>query len=422
MIKIHKILIRNYKNLQVDDLKLSSFNLIVGPNNSGKSNFMQIFFFINSIINGSADNNEISFKKGRFDIIGSIVPDYFEKVRDSKKRMIFKIEFEDTISEFIYSYSIEIGWNYTKHEIPKIITLSLFIADESFDFKNKHSRGPSKNILKRTDTNLIMGDLLTKGYMTVIPNYLSGISLLKIVLNNEPNDHPYTIAFKNLESILKTETYYFSHTDLIFNEQSNRSTMVEGKTVSLNLTEEIIKLKSDEKLWKIFKLTLNQILKIDNVDTHSFDIPKSGKKEAPQETEKFNVIIYHHFKSLKLLNEFSDGTRLLIALIVKILSTKNELILIEEPENSLHPMALKNLVHFFRSFENEKQFIINSHSIILVNMIEPENVITSLCNNDGSSTLSKVSNMTELRKRLRNGHIVFSDVVFFGNEQDEEEI
>jgi predicted ATPase len=130
-----------------------------------------------------------------------------------------------------------------------------------------------------------------------------------------------------------------------------------------------------------------------------------------------------HFGALKQINALSDGTRLLVALLLKMLSSKNELILIEEPENSLHPKALVDLIYFFRSFEDEKQFFLNTHSIALINIISPENVIVANCENSGRSVFSKVTDLNELNKKLRKGHLVFSDAIFFeGNTSEEENI
>lgn len=66
MIKIDEIKIKGYKNIESAELKLGNFNVIIGPNNSGKSNFIQSISFINYIINSSLDEIEKSFAKGFF--------------------------------------------------------------------------------------------------------------------------------------------------------------------------------------------------------------------------------------------------------------------------------------------------------------------------------------------------------------------
>ncbi len=45
MIKIDEIKIKGYKNIKSAELKLGNFNVIIGANNFGKSNFVQSIFF-----------------------------------------------------------------------------------------------------------------------------------------------------------------------------------------------------------------------------------------------------------------------------------------------------------------------------------------------------------------------------------------
>ncbi|MBA7586782.1 hypothetical protein ES708_28787 [subsurface metagenome] len=77
---------------------------------------------------------------------------------------------------------------------------------------------------------------------------------------------------------------------------------------------------------------------------------------------------------------------------------------------------------FFKSYENERQFIINTHSIPLINTVKPEEVITAKCNMDGSSTFSNVTNIKELKRKLRQGYIVFSDLLLLEQEDEIDEV
>ena len=55
MKRIEALRIKGYKNIESAELKLSNFNVIIGPNNSGKSNFIQVILFLNYVINSSLD-------------------------------------------------------------------------------------------------------------------------------------------------------------------------------------------------------------------------------------------------------------------------------------------------------------------------------------------------------------------------------
>lgn len=45
---------------------------------------------------------------------------------------------------------------------------------------------------------------------------------------------------------------------------------------------------------------------------------------------------------------------------------------IEEPENSVHPWAIRNFVRAFREASEQKQIFLTTHSPILIDQIRPE--------------------------------------------------
>jgi len=61
-ISIKTIKARNYKSFKDIEINLSNFNVIIGSNSSGKSNFLSILQFFRDIINSGIEN-AISFKE-----------------------------------------------------------------------------------------------------------------------------------------------------------------------------------------------------------------------------------------------------------------------------------------------------------------------------------------------------------------------
>ena len=72
--------------------------------------------------------------------------------------------------------------------------------------------------------------------------------------------------------------------------------------------------------------------------------------------------------------EISVGTLQTIALLVAALSPGIPLVVIEEPENSIHPWALRNLVEAFRAASEKRQIILTTHSPILIDQLKPEEI------------------------------------------------
>jgi predicted ATPase len=84
-------------------------------------------------------------------------------------------------------------------------------------------------------------------------------------------------------------------------------------------------------------------------------------------TDKFNVPCP--------ANCLSDGTVKALALLVGILGRKHNTIIIEEPENYIHPWAAQALVEFLRDNFADRACILTTHSETILNAIKPREII-----------------------------------------------
>ena len=74
MIKLEKISIANFKNIDFADLNLRELNVLVGPNGSGKTNLLMVTAFLNHIIGGMSEAVTKLFKVGYDLKFGDILP------------------------------------------------------------------------------------------------------------------------------------------------------------------------------------------------------------------------------------------------------------------------------------------------------------------------------------------------------------
>lgn len=66
------------------------------------------------------------------------------------------------------------------------------------------------------------------------------------------------------------------------------------------------------------------------------------------------------------LDQMGEGVPSIAALLIELVTAKDKIFLIEEPENDLHPSALKALLEMILSSADRNQFIITTHSNIVV--------------------------------------------------------
>ncbi len=89
----------------------------------------------------------------------------------------------------------------------------------------------------------------------------------------------------------------------------------------------------------------------------------------------------------------SDGSLRFICLVTLLLQPIDLLpdtILIDEPELGLHPYAITILVSIFKQVAEDKQLIISTQSVELVNELEPDDVIV-VDQDEGASTFRRFS-------------------------------
>ena len=74
-------------------------------------------------------------------------------------------------------------------------------------------------------------------------------------------------------------------------------------------------------------------------------------------------------------SDLSAGTRRVIQIVVSLLFDKRSVMLIEQPEDSIHPGLLRKLIDLLRSYSDRSQIIFATHSSEVLDMLRPEEVL-----------------------------------------------
>lgn len=102
----------------------------------------------------------------------------------------------------------------------------------------------------------------------------------------------------------------------------------------------------------------------------------------------------------------SDGALLLTAYLVLAYGDTPEVILIEEPENGLHPSRLKMIIDLLRKMttgevgNRKRQVIITTHSPLLLNYCQPEEVRIVTRDAEGATQVTPLTDVPDIRRLL----------------------
>jgi hypothetical protein len=75
------------------------------------------------------------------------------------------------------------------------------------------------------------------------------------------------------------------------------------------------------------------------------------------------------------LSQLSDGTRRVIRAITALLFDKRSLMLMEQPEDSIHPGLLRKMIDVFRSYSGRSQIVFTTHSPQVLDILDPEEIL-----------------------------------------------
>ncbi|BBA71028.1 AAA family ATPase [Geobacter sulfurreducens] len=114
------------------------------------------------------------------------------------------------------------------------------------------------------------------------------------------------------------------------------------------------------------------------------------------------------------VEDVSDGTIQTLAMLVSIVDPRSTLLLIEEPENSVHPWIIKTLINRLRILSEKKPVIITSHSPVLIDMLHPHEAWI-VYKNGNETLIQKLTILdTDIEKSWKEGKYKLSDYLDSG--------
>jgi predicted ATP-dependent endonuclease of OLD family len=344
--ELQQITFKNYRSFQKGDLHINEFNLVIGPNNVGKSNIFRLLKSVINIIDEKHNMNEDS-KFITFNLEGY----RFNQLDfwDPKKPI------EVTLS---YSNGLSIYFNIDSQKMH----LSLSEEGEEINFSNFNNEYYHDYIKMLEDIKLsfnFFDDL--RG----TEEYLKGLDIQKTII--EAIDNP------DDENARKYAGYYSA------------------------VSHPLRRILNDKSLWVGKNFKRGEVSSTDfRMKEHLYlseELDKSGKQRLSTEKIKLK------------LSAVGSGVGQVISILTilykyKKLSSKFKyLLLIEEPEQNLHPHAVVRLFNILKK-EHDIQFVVNTHSPWLIDNPDVSKIYSIDKNKKDGSVIKHIRTASEIRSML----------------------
>ena len=380
---ISNIEIDGFKSLTGFTLKLrKGLNVLIGPNGVGKSNICQTLNLISSIASG--DLPETLLSMGGADAVFSKHSETRKIVikasgfccgglNTAKKKEVYDIGFKYEATIYLNGQKIELEERlsltrrkYDKKDSPYIPILEVISKDEGLEYSilNSNYVGDFKLPKKGVEIERDLDDSLW--------NFMPRISFACHLVWRDL----IRITTINIDPYIARQACDIVEPD-------------EMKSNGKYLSNALYQLSGDnEKLGEI-----NSIL--------SQTLPVDGKIE-PRYDDRLLKRYFSFITDSKTefsSHSLSDGTIKLLGLLVGIEDNDNCTMIVEEPENYLHPHAQQLIVEFLREMFDERVCLITSHSETILNCILPDELI--ICGQkDEETKCLRVEDEKELNESL----------------------
>ena len=356
---ISRIKLKNWKNFKEIDVPLKNRVFMVGPNASGKSNFLDVFRFLRDIAKpGGGLQNAVLDRGG------------ISKIRCLAVRAHPDVEVEIHLSEFD---SEEILWRYAigiKQE-PRGSRLPFLTYEKIWEGERLIRNRPDKEDEKDKER-------------------LTQTHLEQINANKE---------FREITRFLESTVYLHLLPQLLKHPQSFTGPDLPGDPFGKGFLERISKV--NEKTRNAWLKKIETALKI--------AVPQFNKFDFKEENGHPHLeAIYDHWRpgaGKQREDQFSDGTLRLIGLLWS-LQEGDSLLLLEEPELSLNSAIVSRIPALIYKLQKPKkrQVLITTHSLDLLSDrgISLDEILLLVPNIEGTS-VHTASSVPEIKAMLEGG-------------------
>lgn len=404
---IQHIHVENFKSFSELDIDLSRFNVVIGSNAAGKSNFLSIFKFLRDIARHGIVN-AIAMQGGSEYLqntkIGSsqdlrikvdFYPDQKSEILERQGMDASPLSIQSCLSSYEFALRFAPrgdGFSITEDRI--------ILGCEVFSCKRENNHIVHKQIIGHGEIRVTSD----KGRLTYEVSLPGGCSL------SEQDIIPLCFRGKSLpDKTLLLETPFafpLSHGEKFFDRISvydidaklmKKGVAITGKREldedAGNLALVLKNIIGDpEKKRKISNLLRDVLPFIEDFSVEKFmDI-------SLVITLREKYTRNHNLPSSSL----SEGTMTIFALIVVLYFEDKPFIIIEEPVSHIHPFLIARVISMMKESSKRKQVMITTHTTEVVKHAPLEHLLLISRDSQGFSVISRPADKEDVRMFLEN--------------------
>lgn len=406
MIFLKNVSVSNFKSFKDIDVALGDFNVLIGANASGKSNFVQIFKFIRDIRMhgldnaismqggteylrnigvGSAENLSLSFTSGNVAMMrlptGSTDHGDYVGLRGTEFTYHFAIQFNKTSP----------GFSVNDDEL--IITFDIVQMEKHRrDFQEAGVLGAGQirvyQVKRQLNLEIQLPDEIQIDDEYIFPKFLLKDKLPKkeIILSTYL---PFILPMIGRYNDAIT-TYDFDP------KLPKKAVSVSGR---IDLEEDGSNLA----------IVLNHILsnpdrkrKMANLLTSLLPFVKGLGIERTADKSMFFKIKEEYYKRQIPSSLLSDGTINITALILALFFSEKGLTIIEEPERNIHPHLISDVINLMKDASRNTQIFATTHNPEVIKHVGINDILLIERDQEGYSRISRPGMAKEIKSFLEN--------------------
>jgi len=406
---IKNIELQNFKSFQELKIDLNNLNILIGSNASGKSNFIRVLKFLRNIVYYNLAD-AISIEGGveyvRNVQLGNSQDLYIKITYDPQMRRVIEKSENGLIGvkqvEASYEFQIQFhkrgkGFNITRdHLAIHYEFVSLNESGKNFEEIKKIAQG----VIHYTVSNskLTISENLPKEILVAHEEVSPILGAQFPPINKLPA--------KTL--FLETPFFILAHGLLLGNPFADMAIYdfdpkLSQKAVSVKGKNELEEDGSNLSL-VLKNILANKESARQFVNLTTDMLPFADSFRVQQLADKSLLLALRERYTSSFLPAFllSDGTVNITALIVALYFEEHPLVVLEEPERTVHPSLIAKLVDLLTDVSSKKQIIVTTHNPEIVKHARLQDLLLVSRVADGFSTICRPAERQNVQTFLEN--------------------